>query len=525
MSLAFLSKKTWHVTNFSNQEAVWKAEQAKAEEQRKLEEWKKKREEERQIMELKQLQRESGQGGGEGAVKQQERVEFLYDMPATKKEEYLLGKPIEIEPEESDVKKVAHLPGSNFLPVGQNNLSSSRNEEFNKMNNDPLMAMRLAEQQALQRILNNPIKMKEVQSRVEERKRALMEQSSGSGSGDRHKSHKRDKHHHKSSHRSSGSDKHHRSSKHDKHDRHDQRDDKHDRHDQRDDKHDRHDQRDDRHDDRRDRREKHHSSKHRKRSRRHSSDSSSGSDSEDVRPREEAQRETSSAAAAAANPLAQRKAGYGLQIYSGGVKVSDASLSSAAPSGGACDFEPSASFAGARPGMVFMNGPKGVGYYRDPSSSAGSAQPPPAASAASSCYSASHSARPATCSSSASGRYGSSSGGGGAARHHHRRRGGALSAAEKEERLRQMMSDAERHDIERHKRAKIADAHAADEAAALHAEAMKASADGVDGRGPSFVRDMAKRVGNESSVAEQINQQKHYLQRNKSGDAASFTSR
>ena len=100
MSLAFLSKKTWHVTNFSNQEAVWKAEQAKAEEQRKLEEWKKKREEERQIMELTQLQRESGQGGGEGAVKQQERVEFLYDMPATKKEEYLLGKPIEIEPEE-----------------------------------------------------------------------------------------------------------------------------------------------------------------------------------------------------------------------------------------------------------------------------------------------------------------------------------------------------------------------------------------------------------------------------------------
>ena len=37
MSLAFLAKKTWHVTNFQNQEAVWKAEQAQAEEQRKLE--------------------------------------------------------------------------------------------------------------------------------------------------------------------------------------------------------------------------------------------------------------------------------------------------------------------------------------------------------------------------------------------------------------------------------------------------------------------------------------------------------
>ena len=50
MSLAFLSKKTFHPTNFNNQEAVWKAEQAEAEEQRKLEEWKSKREEERQSL-------------------------------------------------------------------------------------------------------------------------------------------------------------------------------------------------------------------------------------------------------------------------------------------------------------------------------------------------------------------------------------------------------------------------------------------------------------------------------------------
>ena len=54
MSLAFLAKKTWHPTNFSNQEAVWKAEQKDAEEARKLEEWKTKREEERQIEELRQ---------------------------------------------------------------------------------------------------------------------------------------------------------------------------------------------------------------------------------------------------------------------------------------------------------------------------------------------------------------------------------------------------------------------------------------------------------------------------------------
>lgn len=43
--------------------------------------------------------------------------------------------------------KVALVPGSNFLS-GQNNLSNAANEEFNKMNNDPLVAMREAEQEA-----------------------------------------------------------------------------------------------------------------------------------------------------------------------------------------------------------------------------------------------------------------------------------------------------------------------------------------------------------------------------------------
>ena len=81
MALAFLSKKSFHPTNFNNQESVWKAEQAEAEEQRKLDEWKSKREEERQIEELRRLQRESGQGGGAGP-KKAERVDFLYEQQA-----------------------------------------------------------------------------------------------------------------------------------------------------------------------------------------------------------------------------------------------------------------------------------------------------------------------------------------------------------------------------------------------------------------------------------------------------------
>ena len=111
MSLAFLHKKTWHTANLKNVEQVWLSEQKKAEEERKLEAWKKDREEERQIMELKRLQHESS-GAGAGAVK--ERVDFLYEMPQQKKEDYIFG-----APEESDVKKIEQLPGSTFLPSGK----------------------------------------------------------------------------------------------------------------------------------------------------------------------------------------------------------------------------------------------------------------------------------------------------------------------------------------------------------------------------------------------------------------------
>ena len=90
-----------------------------------------------------------------------------------KKEEYLLGKPVEAKPDESDVKKVEQLPGSTFL-IGQNNLSSMANEEFNKMTNDPLMAMRAEEQKALQRLMANPVKMKQIRGAVEERQASLM---------------------------------------------------------------------------------------------------------------------------------------------------------------------------------------------------------------------------------------------------------------------------------------------------------------------------------------------------------------
>ena len=45
-----------------------------------------------------------------------ERVDFLYEAPTTDKQEYLLGKPIDIKPEESEVKKVTCVPFMSSAP-------------------------------------------------------------------------------------------------------------------------------------------------------------------------------------------------------------------------------------------------------------------------------------------------------------------------------------------------------------------------------------------------------------------------
>jgi hypothetical protein len=343
MSLAFLHKKSWHTANLKNVEQVWLSEQKQAEEDRKLEAWKKDREEERQIEELRRLQRESSGGGGGAAHK--ERVDFLYEMPVTKQDEYLLGKPIEIKPEESDIKKVEHLPGSSFL-AGQNNLSSAANEEFNKMSHDPLVQMRIEEQKALARLMSNPIKMKQIRGTVEQRKEELLRQqveALGGGGG----SSKRDKSHHKK-------DKKHRSSnKHDKHRKEHKREKEH--------------RRKERHSERRGERHGERDEGKRKRSRGSDSGSGSSSASDDDDDDERASRvpppPPQPSCAALLPPV--RREGYGLVRYSAGQRIEGeggaADEADAHDGATAASFVPEDGFEGSRSGFVFRSSERGLG--------------------------------------------------------------------------------------------------------------------------------------------------------------------
>ena len=523
MALAFLSKKSWHVANFTNQEAVWKAEQVEAAETRKLEEWKTKREEERQIEELRRLQRESGQGEASyGGKHAQERVDFLYEQQTTKKEEYLLGKPVDIEVEKSDVKQVEALPGANFLGVGQNNLSSSANEEFNKMNNDPLVAMRTEEQKALQRLLSNPIKMKAIQGAVEEQKHALLDRKKDKKEKQRHKDKHKDRH--KDKHRDR---EHRRDHKHRGSTGHRDRDDSRDRGGGRgsergggrggrsdassdeEEEAPRHRSRDD---ERRRRRDDSDDGPDRRDRRRDDDRRRDGRRGDDGRRRDDDERDEQRGDGRAREPPALAPSGPllvgrgGLQMYNRGEKL-------AASEGGGGEFEACEHFEGPRAGYAFKSGPRGVGYYRDGTAASAEAKreerplAPPS------------SARPASSGGGGSGR----SGGGGSGRSggsYRPGKGGGgggrapMSAAEREEKVRMMMSDADAHESERRKRSKHDEARSREEAQEEERERMKARgrADEEDD-GPGFVKDLAKATYSGGSVAERINQQKHYLER------------
>ncbi|KAH9084347.1 hypothetical protein LEN26_020876 [Aphanomyces euteiches] len=164
MSLAFLAKKSWHTSNLSNVEKVWKAEQKAALEEKKLAEWKKNIEEERQLKELRELQAKAT-GKPANAV---ERVDWMYEGPMAGSqrektaEEYLLGKEYQEKPDENVLKQLSSRPGALYMNAPK------VNDSFSRLNEDPMMVIKKQQKSAQLNILKNPVKMKRIKDKVEE---------------------------------------------------------------------------------------------------------------------------------------------------------------------------------------------------------------------------------------------------------------------------------------------------------------------------------------------------------------------
>ncbi|KAF3955522.1 hypothetical protein CMV_019265 [Castanea mollissima] len=171
MALKFLNKKGWHTGSLRNIENVWKAEQKRDAEDKKLEELRKQIQEERERHEFRLLQEQAG------LVPKQERLDFLYDsgLAVGKGSSSDGGGFKALEAKTADTGKATEaaaaaaasssaVPGALFEDKPQ-----SANDAWRKLHSDPLLMIRQREQEALARIKNNPVQMAMIRKSVVEK--------------------------------------------------------------------------------------------------------------------------------------------------------------------------------------------------------------------------------------------------------------------------------------------------------------------------------------------------------------------
>ncbi|EJD51978.1 hypothetical protein AURDEDRAFT_98713 [Auricularia subglabra TFB-10046 SS5] len=156
-------KKSWHPALMKNQEQVWLKEKEALEEKKKLAQLRKEKEEERQMQELQRLQEE------QTGRKRQERLDWMYATPASGStanandlEEYLLGKKRVDKMLIGDENAKLGAAHKDFIAV-QN--ANTQRDILAKIREDPLLAIKQQEQAAYQALMNNPLRLKEIQEK------------------------------------------------------------------------------------------------------------------------------------------------------------------------------------------------------------------------------------------------------------------------------------------------------------------------------------------------------------------------
>lgn len=138
-------------------EGVWVKEQKQIEDQKKHVERMKKLQEERHNEELKRMQVEAGHIPRSYL----DRQEWMYDYgnklsQQKSTEEYLLGKPVDMNAATRDKKKEA-LP-----QILKETITNDKCESFSKVHEDPLFIIRQEEERTKKEIIENPLKMKDI---------------------------------------------------------------------------------------------------------------------------------------------------------------------------------------------------------------------------------------------------------------------------------------------------------------------------------------------------------------------------
>jgi hypothetical protein len=186
--MAFLNKKSWHVTTLKNVEQVWKAEQAERIEAKKTKMLQKQLADERTLDELRSMRGDCKASG----------LEWMRAAPTqqTSAEDYLTGKVKAPEVDKDDYAKMKESGAAGSLLTPQSSgvaATANVRDMVRKIREDPVMLIKQKEKEAREALLSNPVMLARLKAELEQRKQQE-EKSSSRSEGHRHH-HRR--HHHK----------------------------------------------------------------------------------------------------------------------------------------------------------------------------------------------------------------------------------------------------------------------------------------------------------------------------------------
>jgi hypothetical protein len=187
--MAFLNKKSWHVTTLKNVEQVWKAEQAERIEAKKTKMLQKQLADERTLDELRSMRGDSKASG----------LEWMRAAPTqqTSAEDYLTGKVKAPEVDKDDYAKMKESGAAGSLLTPQSSgvaATANVRDMVRKIREDPVMLIKQKEKEAREALLSNPVMLARLKAELELRKQ---QEEKSSGRSDGHRHHHRRHHHHK----------------------------------------------------------------------------------------------------------------------------------------------------------------------------------------------------------------------------------------------------------------------------------------------------------------------------------------
>ena len=175
MGLPFLNKKSWHTGSFKNIEQVWIAEEKYRAEQKRQEELRKKLKEEKYNEQLKRMQVEAGLL----PKSELDKISWMYDvhtMPENQTnnaENYLLGKPVDKLGDEASLNQLKNHERRFDTTIEEEDEAKDGdiNEDFARLQEDPLFQIRKEELKRKNQILNNPVRLKLMMEELEKREK------------------------------------------------------------------------------------------------------------------------------------------------------------------------------------------------------------------------------------------------------------------------------------------------------------------------------------------------------------------